>query len=481
MALPTIVGLSGIFTNNGGGLGMPGGIQAGDIGILHSTTRGTVLGTPTGYTLLFADTPGTDPRCYTWYRVLDGTETTFPNPGAGSSRIHRGIVIRGADPTAPIHEGAAVTSAGGNPKGHPAVTTSGSDRLVLAFMSCIDDGAVPSAYSGATGGTWVSRSDVGNSSASDCRAVIQSAEMPTAGTISGGSVNEGNSNVWITRAFALRPSAAVVDHALSGSAAGTSQADADLVVARTLAGQVPGVSTAGGSLAVARPLSGSASGNGDLEASLSVHRPLAGLAAGSSEAIASLSFLVPMSGAASGSSEATAVLHVDRGLSGAALGASDSLGSLSVVRALGGLAAGDAAVVAQLAVARALAGSVDGISDAEAGLRVARALAGLADGASEASGTLRLVISLGGAADGASDAVAMLRRAIALAGLAEGEATATATLGFVGEGPLELPVIVVEVSGGSTLAVARSGTTAEVGSMAGLSIGSSQTGIEVNS
>jgi hypothetical protein len=83
------------------------------------------------------------------------------------------------------------------------VTTLGSDRLALNFVSVNDDNAI-SAFTGETGGNWVlATAAYADSGGTDGAIALQSATLTTAGTIDGGTGSIVDIDAWGTVGFAL--------------------------------------------------------------------------------------------------------------------------------------------------------------------------------------------------------------------------------------------------------------------------------------
>lgn len=89
-----------------------------------------------------------------------------------------------------------------------AVTTNGADRLALNFIAVNDDNEATfdtEAFTGMTGGTWVSGGSYGTATGTDGSIGLQYATMASAGTIDGGSLSMGVSDAWGVVGFALIP------------------------------------------------------------------------------------------------------------------------------------------------------------------------------------------------------------------------------------------------------------------------------------
>lgn len=89
-----------------------------------------------------------------------------------------------------------------------AVVTLGSDRLALNFIGVNDDNQADfdtEAFTGMTGGTWVSGGSYGTATGTDGAIGLQYATMASAGTIDGGTLTMVASDSWGVIGFALIP------------------------------------------------------------------------------------------------------------------------------------------------------------------------------------------------------------------------------------------------------------------------------------
>lgn len=134
------------------------------------------------------DTPGDD--IYGWMTEFSGvsTGTTL----ASVIENGAGTFTNGAGTSATIAD--------------TGVTTNGSDRLALNFIGVNDDNNADfdtEAFTGQTGGTWVSGGSFGSATGTDGAVGIQKADMAAAGTINGGSLTMAASDAWGVIGFAL--------------------------------------------------------------------------------------------------------------------------------------------------------------------------------------------------------------------------------------------------------------------------------------
>jgi hypothetical protein len=107
-----------------------------------------------------------------------------------------------------IENGSAGSTSNGTPGtsttiADTGVTTLGPDRLALNFIGVNDDPAID-AFAGETGGDWVEAvAEYAEASGTDGALSLQTAAMPTAGTIDGGSDGIAASFGWGVVGFAL--------------------------------------------------------------------------------------------------------------------------------------------------------------------------------------------------------------------------------------------------------------------------------------
>jgi hypothetical protein len=100
--------------------------------------------------------------------------------------------------------GTAVNGAGtGTTVSDTGVATLGRDRLACNFGGINDDNAAV-AFTGETGGDWTVAADAGSFTGTDGEVWLQTAAMPSAGTIDGGTFTMA-SDAWGGVGFALVP------------------------------------------------------------------------------------------------------------------------------------------------------------------------------------------------------------------------------------------------------------------------------------
>lgn len=91
-----------------------------------------------------------------------------------------------------------------SPVNDTSVVTVGADRLALNVIGMNDDpSGFATVFTGQSGGTWELRGSFGSSTGTDGAVVLQTAAMPSAGTINGGSYTIGAAAAWVVVGFAL--------------------------------------------------------------------------------------------------------------------------------------------------------------------------------------------------------------------------------------------------------------------------------------
>lgn len=166
----------------------------------------------TGWTTWFDDAgPGNTNGQFVMYRWVDGTEGasfSFSISGVTTNgvfaRVHQ---FSGCAPGSgtPTSESGGVTQATTNTVSHVAVTTTKAGSLAIWFDAHADDSSTSHSIGGASGGTWVERTEDASSVGGDGRICFTTADMASPGTISGGTGTMVASNRWISRTFALNP------------------------------------------------------------------------------------------------------------------------------------------------------------------------------------------------------------------------------------------------------------------------------------
>lgn len=190
-------------------------INAGDVlilqtGHINSSTQAAATYTfPGDWTELFADRY-LNARQWIHRKVADGTEAgtiSITVSGGVSTGFHQAVIHRFSSTDGTTIEGAAVTSLGSTTVLDADVTTTGANRLglQLGFLSAnqpILD------FTGETGGDWTLATQTPTSATA--KPFLQTAAMPFATTVGGGSFSKGAAGAWIVRGFALIYAAPVV-------------------------------------------------------------------------------------------------------------------------------------------------------------------------------------------------------------------------------------------------------------------------------
>lgn len=193
----------------------PSDLAADDLLIMQVTVRSTSYAaptTPSGWTLLSGtpDSSSSTVRQYIYYKFATGSETgsqsiSFAATGqyTGYTLMARMYAFRNVALTS-FTEGGGVGSGNSATITGQAVTTTGDNRLALAFVFVADNNNVGSF----SGGNWAEAAEYqynGPYSGDDGCIQLQTATMVSAGTISGGSYTMDDSDPWGVRAFALIP------------------------------------------------------------------------------------------------------------------------------------------------------------------------------------------------------------------------------------------------------------------------------------
>lgn len=199
----------------------PAGISAGHalfFTVNRRQTTGADLTTPAGWDIVDGpvDAPaGANNEIREWVcgTIADGTEsgslTVTVSGTSTNSLIGRMVrVVGSAAYTGSILDYVeGIDNAVGNasPVGMPSVVTAGTDRLAICFSHIGNDSAVAAA-TGETGGDWVEAvAEYLPVAGMDGTIQVQTADMASGGTISGGTFSYiGAAVSWASIAFALR-------------------------------------------------------------------------------------------------------------------------------------------------------------------------------------------------------------------------------------------------------------------------------------
>ena len=223
----------------------PATVDAGDILIAHTYWEGTASApnTPSGWTLL--DGPrvieSTIGRHWIFGKIADGTEdgaaVAFGSPAVTTMRAARVYSFAGrvSGSITDLCLGFAATSHATDPQ-MPSVTTTVAGALAVACVAQNDNNTAAAA-TGESGGDWIEAvAEYVAALTPGLMLQIQTADMATPGTISGGSVATANDPCGVI-GFEIRPSvpATVVSGAAVISGAGDLVAAAMVVVLATSA------------------------------------------------------------------------------------------------------------------------------------------------------------------------------------------------------------------------------------------------------
>jgi FlaG/FlaF family flagellin (archaellin) len=168
-----------------------------------------------GFALLYADqSSSTGMGQWIYYKFSDGTETgslTIPINGNPTNVVSCMYAFRYVA-TSSFNEDGSFDSQESDVIYAEDVTTYGSRRLAVSFIYMKGYESTVGEFTGETGGDWIKQAEFQNSitgSYEDAAIQLQTAEMLTAGTISGGSCREdimdAHQKGWGVRAFALIP------------------------------------------------------------------------------------------------------------------------------------------------------------------------------------------------------------------------------------------------------------------------------------
>lgn len=148
-----------------------------------------------------------------WYKLADGTEggtnVSFTANGttagyawyARAYRFTAGIAFNEIQPIELI----ASIAGSASPVTGPTITTTTPSRRAVFLLAYADNPGM-NPLSGETGGNWLEAvTDHNSGTGGDADIQIQTANLPTAGTISGGSYTPATSAAWVLVSFVLVP------------------------------------------------------------------------------------------------------------------------------------------------------------------------------------------------------------------------------------------------------------------------------------
>lgn len=187
-SLGTVENLAGTDNTMTSDAGGGGDVQCGATNLARLRCyHGRIASLSGGLCNINVTTPGDDLYCRMWL-------FTNVNSGSNPSDVWENGTA-GAD-TEVQGTSAAITDA--------AVTTLGSGRLAINVVGVNDDNNL-AAMTGMTGGTWVYAGGVISATGTDGACGLFYADMPSAGTIDGGSFTMAASDAWGMAGFALKP------------------------------------------------------------------------------------------------------------------------------------------------------------------------------------------------------------------------------------------------------------------------------------
>lgn len=191
----------------------PASVPSGKLAVLQATVRNatSTISTPSGWTLMYGPDNGGSTVTVRQYLFRLNTLTTGSESGnvalsygsdAGVTKTGRIYLFDDVD-TASSFEAGANTVGTSNSISMPSVAAGGNNRLAVACLFVSDDNAVASA-TGESGGDWTEAvAEFTTQLGSDGCIQLQTADLSSGGTISGGATSMGASDPWGVRAFAL--------------------------------------------------------------------------------------------------------------------------------------------------------------------------------------------------------------------------------------------------------------------------------------
>ena len=286
--------------------------QFGDLLILRAVIRTDItlatFITPEGWTLAYGPDAGVNViGSWTLWRFSDGSaldEPSFAIPsGFVLLKMARIYTFRNAHFAGPV-EGGAHTTATSTTVSAASVTTTGVNRLAVAFPLIADDLAQAD-FSGETGGDWVeAEAEYTTATGADASMGIQTAPMSSAGTISGGTFTI-TSFRWSVRSFAIVGMAGGVKVSANAvPASGTGSALNASALIKPNAGFATGTGTALAATATSKPVAVVATGTGVALNVIPLIKPNAGLASGTGAAHAPPISIAPRAEVATGTGTA---------------------------------------------------------------------------------------------------------------------------------------------------------------------------------
>ncbi len=324
-------------------VGMPAGIEAGDLLLLMVETANQAVATPSGWTQAPNSPQGTGTaaaaggvRLTVFYKVAGSSESAVDVADSGDHQVAVVSAYRGVDPGQPINSSAGSVQAATVNMVFPGVVTTVPGTLVV--LACAQDTdanstATASGYANATLTDLVEQLDrVVNTNAGG-GLVFLTATMD--GTGATGNVTATGSTS-VTHAYltlALKPAPVLVD--LEGVASATAVAGANLAIQKALASSAVAVASGSADLSVTLPgvvvdlaAAGSAQAGGS--AALLRGVSLSALALSQATASGGISLAVPLQGAAVAVAGGGAQIALTVALGAQALSLAQGSGALQV-------------------------------------------------------------------------------------------------------------------------------------------------------
>jgi hypothetical protein len=192
----------------------PATVDAGDILIAHISCRDLVTNVvvPAGWTELDHARSSTAGRAWVFGKIADGTEDgaaiSFGTQAVNVNRSGRIYRFTGNDWTGQdvglVVTGWTATSGTGSTINDVGITTASDSCLALHFIK-IDDNNTLGDFTGETGGNWVEAvAEYSNNLTTGVTLQLQTAAMPTAGTIDGGTVVQSAADPWVITGCYIR-------------------------------------------------------------------------------------------------------------------------------------------------------------------------------------------------------------------------------------------------------------------------------------
>ncbi len=216
MASPTFAAAGAGAASVSGSVAVPypSSLVSGDLLVLHLATRGMgALSVPSGWTSLTSNTSATNVKEFALYKWSTGTETGTQNVtflGGFASRGEFGRMYRFSNPkqTSPF-EGTGSSTGTSATIADQTVTTTAASRIAVNLVALASNQTI-GAFSGESGGTWVEAvSEYNSASGLGITMQLQTADMPSTGTIDGGTVSVGTSGDFVVIGFAILPTPAL--------------------------------------------------------------------------------------------------------------------------------------------------------------------------------------------------------------------------------------------------------------------------------